>query len=348
MRVVIATVQVPFVYGGAEVLASTLRRALSQAGHEVELVSVPFQGYPSSELMREMVAFRLLKAAESMGQKSDRMIALKFPAYLMKHHHKILWLLHQHRSAYDLWGTQFSDLSGIPNGKDIRFAIQAADHEGFTECQKLFTISKNVSARLMNYNGFESKTLYPPPENLESYYVEPSKDYFFFPSRINSIKRQSLVVESLALTHNPIKIVFCGKPDHPKSLEDLQVRVKELSLQERVKFLGHVSDEEKRRLYAQSIGVVYTPHDEDYGYVAPEALAASKPLLTTRDAGGPTEFVRPGETGWLVDSDPKEIARVMDEAWENRKKAAELGKSGRELLRQMEVQWPSVLAHLLG
>ena len=34
----------------------------------------------------------------------DRTIALKFPAYLIPHTEKTLWLLHQFRQAYDLYG----------------------------------------------------------------------------------------------------------------------------------------------------------------------------------------------------------------------------------------------------
>ena len=48
MRVLIATVQVPFVRGGAEVLAEGLLEAVTRAGHEAEVVrrhrGVPGQG----------------------------------------------------------------------------------------------------------------------------------------------------------------------------------------------------------------------------------------------------------------------------------------------------------------
>ena len=41
----------------------------------------------------------------------DAVIALKFPAYLASHDRKIVWLIHQHRSAYELWDhPDFGDL----------------------------------------------------------------------------------------------------------------------------------------------------------------------------------------------------------------------------------------------
>ena len=49
---------------------------------------------------------------ESNGLKVDAVIALKFPAYLVQHERKIVWLIHQHRSAYELWDhPDFADLS---------------------------------------------------------------------------------------------------------------------------------------------------------------------------------------------------------------------------------------------
>lgn len=348
MRVVVATVQVPFVYGGAEVLSKTLCKAIQAAGHEAELVSVPFQGYPDDDILSEMIAFRLLKVAESMGQKSDRMIALKFPSYLLRHHHKVLWLLHQQRSAYDLWDTAHSEITRSPTGKETKYAIEAADFEAFREAKSIFTISKNVSSRLKGSLGFESKPLYPPPEDMEDYYTAEGKDYFFLPSRINNVKRQDLVIEALAKMKNKAKLVICGKPDHPSQLEALRNRAAEIGVLDRIDFLGFVSNQEKRRLYAESVGVVYTPFDEDYGYVAPEALAASKPLITTRDSGGPMEFVVNGQSGWVTEPDSVSLSHAMDEAWEDRSRSAQRGRNGREILHNMEVGWPTVLAQLLA
>ena len=111
MRVVIATVQVPFVRGGAEILADQLLNALRSEGHEAEIVAVPFKWYPAERILDHMLACRLLDVTESTGTPIDRLIGLKFPAYFMPHPHKVLWLLHQHRTAYDLWDHPLSDLS---------------------------------------------------------------------------------------------------------------------------------------------------------------------------------------------------------------------------------------------
>src|SRR5437773_2205296 len=129
MRILIATVQVPFVRGGAEVLAEGLRDALHREGHQAEIVAIPFKWYPPERILDQMLACRLLDLTESSGTPVDRVIGLKFPAYLIPHPNKVLWIVHQHRSAYDLWDHPLGDLINFPNGVQVRDAIRLADQE---------------------------------------------------------------------------------------------------------------------------------------------------------------------------------------------------------------------------
>ena len=114
MRILIATVRIPFVNGGAENLAEGLRDALSDAGHEAEILAIPFKWYPPERILDHMLAFRLFDLSESSGAAIDLVIGLKFPAYLVPAENKVLWLLHQHRQAYDQWGHEICDLDKTP------------------------------------------------------------------------------------------------------------------------------------------------------------------------------------------------------------------------------------------
>ena len=104
MRVAVVTSVVPFVHGGAEVHARQLTLALRRSGHEVELVQIPFRWYPPEKILDHLMACRLLDLEESNGTPIDRVIGLKFPAYHIKHSSKVLWILHQFRTAFDLRG----------------------------------------------------------------------------------------------------------------------------------------------------------------------------------------------------------------------------------------------------
>src|SRR5919108_857053 len=157
MRIVIATVQVPFIRGGAEILAEGLRDALHSEGHEAEIVAIPFKWYPPERILDQILACRLLDITESTGMAVDRVIGLKFPAYFIPHPNKVLWILHQYRTAYELWDHQtLGDLIRFPNGVQVRNAVRKADVQLISEAKRVFTISGTVSKRLKDYCAVES------------------------------------------------------------------------------------------------------------------------------------------------------------------------------------------------
>jgi glycosyltransferase involved in cell wall biosynthesis len=348
MRVAIATVQVPFVHGGAEILAAQLQDALQTEGHEAEIVAIPFKWYPPERILDHMLACRLLDITASTGMSVDRVIGLKFPAYLIPHPHKVLWLIHQHRTAYDLWDHPLGDLIRFPNGRQVRDAICEADVRLLPEAKQIFTIAGNVSRRLKAYCGIGSTPLYHPPWHAEQFYCAVAEEYLFFPSRLAPLKRQSLILEALAHTRQPARVRFAGAAEHPAYVEELQGLARRLGVQRRVEWLGPVSEEAKRALYARALGVIFPPLDEDYGYVTLEAMLAAKPVVTCTDSGGPLEFVRHGETGLTAEPSAAGLAAALDTLWAEPRRAKALGEAGRAHYASLGISWPSVVQQLLS
>ena len=114
-------------------------------------------------------------------------------------------------------------------------------------------------------------------------------------------------------------------------------------LQQRVEWRGFIPDEEKRRLYAECLAVVYPPVDEDYGYITLEAMLAGKAVVTTRDSGGPTEFVVDSETGLLADADPGSLALLLDEMWAGRDRVRAMGRAGADRFAKLKISWDNVI-----
>ncbi len=348
MRILIATVQVPFIRGGAEIHAENLRDAIRAAGHEAETIAIPFKWYPPEKILDHMLACRLLDVTEVAGTIVDTVIGLKFPAYFIPHPNKVLWILHQHRTAYELWDHPLSDLIYYPNGSQIRDAIREADRRLLPEARAIYANSRNVATRLKTYCGIDSTPLYHPPPHAEQFYSSPAEDYIFFPSRLCVPKRQRLVLEALALTKQPVRIYFAGVADHPSYMGDLKSSARKLEAAGRVVWLGQVSEDEKRRHYARSLGVVYPPVDEDYGYVTLEAMLASKPVITCNDSGGPLEFVLEGETGLIAGPTPENLAAALDTLWADRERAKAWGEAGRALYQSLGLTWEKVVKKLLS
>jgi len=347
MRIIIATSQAPFIYGGAEILATQLCQSLQEAGHEAEIVAIPFRSDPLERILDTMLSCRLLDLSSFYGQKIDRLIGLKFPAYLIQHPNKVLWLLHQHRQAYDLWGGEYDGLDISANGLAIRESIIRSDNKVCAECQGIYTISQKVVRRLKTYNNVDSIAVYHPPQDADSFYFQEEEGYFFFPSRINRIKRQELVLEALAKTTHPVPVIFAGKAEGNFDIY-LQEKIAKLGLTERARFIGRITNEQKIAYCAKSLGVIYPPFDEDYGYVTLEGMLASKPVITCQDSGGPLEFIRDRETGLIVEPTANALAAAMDELWENRSWAAKLGQSAGEYYKSLDINWSNVIKKLLA
>jgi glycosyltransferase involved in cell wall biosynthesis len=346
MRILILTVQVPFVRGGAEVLAESLQDALRSAGHETEIAAIPWKWYPPEQIIDHMLACRLLDVTESVGTPIDRVIALKFPAYLVSHPNKVLWLVHQHRQAYDLWDSPLDGLSHSPSGSEVREAICKADQQFLPEAKAIYTISRNVSRRLKSFNGIDSLPLYPPPRQAEAYYCAAAEPYLFFPSRLGPEKRQALVLEALTHTRQPVCIHFAGAASSPAYGDELAALARKLKVDTRVAWLGQISEQDKRKHYAHARAVIYPPVDEDYGYITLEAMLSGKAVVTTTDAGGPLEFVGQRQTGLIAEPQAPALAEALDTVWQDQELAHRCGAAGRELYRRLDIGWPQLVGRL--
>lgn len=332
--------------GGAEFLAQNLKRALITSGHEAEIVTMPFIDAPDYLLENHIVAARLMDINNSWGGHVDLCIGLKFPAYYMPHENKVIWALHQHRQAYDLFDTEYSRLKNDETGCEIRRIVYQADNTYLPEAKRIYTIAQNVSRRMEKYNGIISKPLYHPCPDMEKFYCDGYEDYILMPSRINITKRQKLAIEALAETRTDIKLYIVGKADNLELLNELRKIILEKHLENRVRLLDYVSQEEKISLYAKAKAVLFIPIDEDYGYITLEGMASSKPIITASDSGGPLEFVLNEQTGKVVEPTPKDIARAIDEIAVSKTIAKEFGTFGRQHIYEMEITWDKVVKEL--
>jgi glycosyltransferase involved in cell wall biosynthesis len=305
--VLVCAVQAPFVTGGAEILVQELHANLVRRGFRADVVSVPFKWYPVTELVRQALAWRLLDLTESSGAAVDLVIPTKFPSYLVRHPCKVAWLFHQHREAYDLFGTEYSSFR--PEDEAVRQAIHTMDETALGECRSIFTISRNVAGRLSHSCGLAGTPLYPPPHLAGHYRTDEYGDFLLYAGRLDHLKRLHLAVEALARTRGCARLRIAGEGPMRGELEK---QIHRLGLEGRVELLGFVSTDHLLALYARCRGAFYVPHNEDYGYVTVEAFLSRKPVLTTSDAGGPLEFVSDGECGLVTAPDPDAIAAGID------------------------------------
>lgn len=339
MKIAVLNSAIPFVNGGAEHLARGLTDQLKQHGHQATLVRVPFIWYPPEKVIEHALAVLSMRL-----ENVDRVIGLKFPAYLLPHHNKVLWLLHQHRQAYDLWGTSWGD-PDTPVGRQVRRAIINADNELMRSTCAIYTISSVVTERLRKFNGVESEVLLHPLPKAETFYEAQDEGYMFFPSRISAIKRQYLAVEAMKHVATAVQLVVAGEPQGPGDLERLEQIVSQNGLEDCVRIVpGFISEEAKAALMSRALGCVYPPYDEDsYGYVTMESYCSRKPVVTCADSGGTLTLVEDQVNGFVVEPDPSAIATAFDRLYRDRARARRMGRAGYEKVEELEVSWERVI-----
>jgi glycosyltransferase involved in cell wall biosynthesis len=341
--VLVCETQVPLVRGGAELLVRQLVSELRQRGIATDRVSLPFKWYPKDEILPHAAAWRMLDLSESNGRPIDLVIATKFPTYFARHPRKVCWLVHQHRAAYELCATEFSDFGHEEIDVGLRDRIMDLDERMLGECQGLYTISKTVTARLEKYNGLPSIPLYHPPLIAPRLSGGSYGDYVLSVARLERNKRVDLAVRALVHLPDHLRLMVVGEGSHRPSIER---EAEALGIRDRITFTGPVSDGELVMLYRDALCLVYAPFDEDYGLATLEGFLAEKPVVTAHDSGGTLEFVRDGENGFVVDPDPAALADAVARLDANRGLAAALGRNGRDVARA--ITWDTVIERLLS
>ncbi len=341
MRVLVTANLVPFMRGGADYHIEGVTRALRQHGHEVELLRLAFRFQPEADIRRAMDYAETLDFTAPNGVAIDKVISLQFPGYGVQHPDHVVWVMHQHRAMYELW----EDDRASAAQRQLRDAIHAYDNRHLARASRLFANSRRVAERLAHYNDLAATPLYHPPFEAERFHCDEDWGYVFCPSRLESLKRQDLLIEAARHLKSPARILIAGDGGQRGRYQQLIERYR---LHDRVRLTGRFNEAEKRAWYAHALAVFFGPRDEDYGYITLEAMLSGKPVITCEDSGGPREFVEHGETGWVLPAEPEAIAAAIDQAWADRARSAEMGRAGQAAYHRAGISWRQVVARLLG
>jgi glycosyltransferase involved in cell wall biosynthesis len=342
MRVVVAEARVPLARDGAELHAQSLVTQLRMRGHEAESVALPFHGR-KHELLEEAAAWRMLNLSSSNARPIDLLIATRFPTWFARHPRKVVWLIHQHRAAYDLYGTPYSDFTDSAADTRLRAQLTELDSKMFAECERIVTNAQNTADRVQRFNDVSARPLYHPPPIADRLRSGPYGDDILLVARLEPLKRVELAVRAMAHVPAPARLVIVGEGSQRAALER---EAAQSTAADRIDFKGALWGDAVADLYAGARGVVYAPFDEDYGYVTLEAFLAARPVITATDSGGPLEFVRNDINGFVTDPDAASLAAAINRLAADRSLAERLGRAGQSIART--ITWDGVIEQLLG
>lgn len=156
---------------------------------------------------------------------------------------------------------------------------------------RFVAISRAVAARIAKYYRRAATVIYPPVQ-CAAFEPRPGQvdDYYLIVSRLIPYKRIDLAIDAFNQLGLRLKIVGSGGRDEPA----LRARAGRT-----VEFLGRVSDEELRTLYARCQAFIF-PGEEDFGIAPLEANASGRPVVAFA-GGGALDTVQDGTTGVLFE-----------------------------------------------
>jgi glycosyltransferase involved in cell wall biosynthesis len=319
--------------GGAERFFRGLVTSLNTPSTSAEIVEV-FIDESTFETIQESY----LRCYDLNLSNYDAVISTKAPTFLVRHHNHICYLVHTIRVFYDMFEQEFNKVNQVLiNQRDI---IQKLDTGALRppRTKKVFTIGHEVSQRLLKWNHIESEVLHPAL--VLNNFHEGNYEYIFMPGRLHRWKRVDLVIKAMRHIKNPIHLKIAGTGEQEQELRRLA------GTDERIEFLGRVSDEELLHLYANALVIPFVPIREDYGYVTLEAFAHVKPVISCLDSGEALQFVKNGINGLVIAPKPKEIAKAIGYYVNNPEKAKIMGERGK--LDISHINWSSISQRLLN
>ncbi|EME69338.1 glycosyltransferase [Paramagnetospirillum caucaseum] len=134
-------------------------------------------------------------------------------------------------------------------------------------------------------------------------------------------KNLPLALESLACLRRDgadLRLRLAGARPSDSTL----ARVRDLGLEGAVEFVGELGLDQLPAFYAGLDLFVLPSHQEGLCIAGLEAMACGVPVISTR-CGGPEDYVRDGETGYLCDGTPPSMAAAISRALPERRRLGE-------------------------
>lgn len=161
-----------------------------------------------------------------------------------------------------------------------------------------------------------------------------------FVGRMTWQKRPDLLLGAVpdVLRHRPdARFAFVGDGDMRSALEG---QAGAAGLFHTVRFLGARAGSELVGLFKSADVVCVPSRNEPFGIVVLERWSATQPVVVTAN-GGPREFVKDQETGWVVEPDRHALGWGIGAALDDRANARRIAANGR---REAETRfsWDSV------
>ncbi|HWX75789.1 MAG TPA: glycosyltransferase family 4 protein [Solirubrobacteraceae bacterium] len=334
--------------GGAETHLHEIFGRLARSGHTIDLVASGWPGAPRDAELdglrvhrsggRHTFALRARGVVRRLLRANRYDVVIedinKLPLFLPGLTDRPFCALVPHLFGATAFREASWPIAGVvwAAERPIPWAYRRAWFHAISESTRDDLVRRGVARERIEviYPGVDA-TWYAP-DAAEPRAREPT---FLYVGRLKRYKGVEIALRALALARQArpdMVLEIAGGGDDRARLERL---AQTLGLGQTARFLGRVSETEKRRLLRRAWAVVLPSPKEGWGISNVEAAACGTPALAS-DSPGLRESVRHGETGFLVPhGDARALADRMLALAADPGLVARLGRGARAFAEQL-------------
>lgn len=220
-------------------------------------------------------------------------------------------------TSHNTWGEGIG-IQTIPsriNDEMFRRTMETFDH--------IIAVSDYMKEDLMKH-GFNGDRISVVNSCLEKYPVvnDTEDDFILSLGRLVRVKGLDYLIEAMQSVDQ--KLIICGKGPDTKRLEK---KISKYGLEDKVKLLGWVSEEDKERYMGTCKFFVMPSLCEAYGLAAVELMAYGKPVVCTNVNGLPGTVL---DGGVLVEPrNAPDLANAINDLLSDKDRRIRVGKNAR-------------------
>lgn len=330
MNILVVNYEYPPIGGGGGVICRDISEEIASKGHRVTVVTSLYGSLPPHESLNGVTIIRLPVVMRAKKDTASLPSMISFVPLCMLNAKTIL-----RREKFDVINTHFaipsgpagqyiSDRFGIPNvlsihGGDIydpskslsphdTFGLKQTVRKMLMKADRVVAQSTDTKSNAERYYGVDRKIDIVPlgiranPYPVKSRQVLglPADKYVF--STIGRLVKRKNIEDLLHIVREirestPSVLLIMG--DGPEK-DFIENTVRNLGIEDAVRLLGRVSEEQKYEYLNASDGYLSTAIHEGFGIVFLEAMECGLPVICY-DRGGQRDFLKNGKTGYLVE-----------------------------------------------
>jgi len=242
-------------------------------------------------------------------------------AYTQNNHHSIYKKLLHHLMGKKLLRYCHIHATSEQEKRDI---LQIIKPKSIAVIPNLVNLASGVTSIESKVANIESQVSSPDKPKSSSFKL-------IFLSRIEEKKGLELLFDALSLLDIDWQLTIAGS-GREEYVESLKLKAQHLQLNQRINWVGRISDQDKYCLMADQDLLVLTSYNENFANIVIESLSVGTPILVS-DQVGLSDYVNEQQLGWVCRLEAENIEDKLINAFKDQIKRENIRQLAPEIIK---------------